>query len=433
MQPAARQGKRLDGVIAKPVQAARALVRVATTTPIRPPTIQIGRNVTPRGTIAARQSKSHPTTATNPNTPPRVAIVHDWLVGGGAELVVEQLHALFPDAPIYTSTTTATWRQRLDGKVRTSYLQWWPFSKLRKFLPVLRVWWFSHLDLRGYDLVISSSGAEAKGVRIPPQTLHINYCHAPTHYYWSRYDQYLAQPGFGPFDGLARFGLHLLVGPLRRWDHKAAQRPDYIIANSTHIKREIAKYYDRSATIITPPVDTERFHQQEPNTKRSGFLVSGRQTPYKRFDLAIAACTKLKLPLTVIGDGPDHRRLRKLAGPTITFLGKVSDTVLVEEFARAQALIFPGLDDFGISAVEALAAGTPVIAYKGGGALDYIVPGKTGIFFEEPNARSLVKALREFPKQTFDHAEIARHAERFGRKQFQRKMRLFIKKVSAES
>ena len=360
----------------------------------------------------------------------KVAIVHDWLIGGGAELVVEQLHKLFPDAPIYTSYCNRAWRKRLDGKVKTGILQIWPLSALRKYLPPLRIWWFSRLKLRGYDLVISSSGAEAKGIRVPATTVHINYCHAPTHYYWSRYNDYMEHPGFGIFNWLARFGLRVLVGPMRRWDYKAAQRPDYLIANSTHIKDEIQKYYDRSATVIYPPVNIDRFKALEATPKRHGFVIAGRQTPYKRFDLAVVACSKLGLPLTVIGNGPEHRRLRKLAGPTVTFFGKVSDEVLAEEFANAQAFLFPGLDDFGITPVEAMAAGTPVIAYKAGGALDYVMPGKTGLFFEEPTAQSLALALKQFSAQHFSKLAVSRSAESFSAQRFDQKMQLLVKKVT---
>ena len=377
--------------------------------------------MTPKTTAKSRAAPA--------DKPLKVAIVHDWLIGGGAELVVEQLHKLYPDAPIFTSCCTKQWRKRLGGKVHTGFLQWWPLRTLRKFLPVLRIWWFTHLDLHEFDLVISSSGAEAKGVHVPPSAVHINYCHAPTHYYWSRYNEYLEHPGFGMFDPLARTGLRLLVGPLRKWDYKAAQRPDYMIANSTHIKNEIQKYYDRSATVVFPPVAIGRFKRRAGNLKRRGFVVSGRQTPYKRFDLAVVACTKLELPLTVIGDGPDHRRLRKLAGKSVTFLGKVSDDVLEEEFANARALIFPGVDDFGITPVEAMAAGTPVIAYKAGGALDYVIPGKTGVFFEEHTARSLAQALRRFSPRQFNSGDITQSAERFSSQQFQKKMRAIIRNV----
>jgi glycosyltransferase involved in cell wall biosynthesis len=359
---------------------------------------------------------------------PKVAIVHDWLVGGGAELVVEQLHKLFPEAPIYTSYATREWRTRLDDKVHTGWLQ--PLGFMRRFIPILRIIWFTHLKLEGYDLVISSSGAEAKGIKVPEGTIHVNYCHAPTHYYWSRYNQYMKQPGFGPFDWLARLGLRLLVAPLRRWDYKAAQRPDYMIANSTHIKEEIKKYYDRSSVVIFPPVYMERFQKRE-NLKhtRKGFLVSGRQTPYKRFDLAIEACTKLDLPLTVIGNGPDHRRLRTMAGKSVTFLGRVSDEVLEEEFASVEALIFPGLDDFGVTAIEAMASGTPVIAYKAGGALDYIKPHRNGEFFEEPTADSLAAVLKGFDASRYSSPAIAVYAGRFSAEHFRRQMTTYLKNV----
>src|SRR5581483_12420726 len=174
----------------------------------------------------------------------KVVIVCDWIVGGGAERVVEQLHKMYPEAPVYTSYSSDEWRQKLDGKVITSYMQNWPLSKLRKFLPPLRALWFSRLNFDGYDLVISSSGAEAKAVKTKRKVesgkwqgpLHICYCHAPTHYYWSRYDDYLRNPGFGRLDFLARIGLKLLVGPMRRWDYKAAQRPDFVLANSNFTK-----------------------------------------------------------------------------------------------------------------------------------------------------------------------------------------------------
>lgn len=350
--------------------------------------------------------------------PLRVAIVHDWLIGGGAELVVEQLHKLYPDAPIYTSYCTSEWRKRLDNKVVTGWLQ--HLGKLRKFIPYLRIWWFTHLDLSEYDLVISSSGAEAKGVKVPKHVTHISYIHAPTHYYWSRYDEYMKRPGFGKLDWLARIGLKLLVSPLRHWDYTAAQRPDYLIANSAHIQRKIKQYYDRDAVVIHPPVYFDRFQKQaNRNINRQGFLVSGRQTPYKRFDLAIQACSELNLPLKVIGDGPDNARLRSLAGPTITFLGRLSDQDLEREFASAEALIFPGLDDFGITPVEALAAGTPVIAYRGGGALDYVIPGKTGEFFTEQTTDSLKAALETFNPAMYNQSDLLETAQTFSSEAFQ--------------
>jgi glycosyltransferase involved in cell wall biosynthesis len=359
--------------------------------------------------------------ATNLN----VAIVHDWLIGGGAELVVEQLHKLYPEAPIYTSYATEEWKKRLDDMVVTGWLQ--HFGKIRKFIPFLRIWWFTHLDLSAYDIVISSSGAEAKGIKVPKTTLHINYCHAPTHYYWSRYDEYILHPGFGPFDGLARLGLKLLVGPLKKWDYAAAQRPDYIIANSTHIQSEIQKYYGRDSIIIFPPVYMERFTKPvNRNQNRSGYIISGRQTPYKRFDLAVEACSRLGLPLTVIGNGPDHSRLQGIAGPSIKFVGRLSDTDLEHLFASSHALLFPGVDDFGITPVEAMASSTPVIAFKAGGALDYVVPGVTGEYFTPQTAEALAAALITFKPSLYNPTIIAESVQRFSSETFRRKFKNYV-------
>ncbi|HET6863916.1 MAG TPA: glycosyltransferase [Candidatus Saccharimonadales bacterium] len=358
----------------------------------------------------------------------KVAIVHDWFVGGGAERVVEQLHKMYPKAPIYTSYCSPEWRERLKGaEITTSYMQHWPFSKLRKFLPPLRAIWFSRLDLSDYDLVISSSGAEAKAIKVSAPSVHINYCHAPTHYYWSRYEEYMKSPGFGKLDWLARIGLKLLLGPMRRWADKAAQRPTYMIANSNYTKEQIIKYYGRDSVVIHPPVDVLRFagRAEEP---RRGFVTAGRQTPYKRIDLAVQACTKLNLPLVVIGNGPDNRRLQRLAGKSITFLTGKTDEELTHYFQTSLAFIFPGLDDFGITAVEAMAAGTPVIAYKAGGALDYVQPGKTGEFFGEQTADSLSAALKKFSSDKFNHAQIQKAAAKYSPESFCSALEKFVQK-----
>jgi glycosyltransferase involved in cell wall biosynthesis len=354
----------------------------------------------------------------------KVAIVHDWLVGGGAERVVYELHKMFPEAPIYTSYCTPEWRKRMDGKVITGWLQ--HFGRVRKFIPVLRIWWFTQLKLNGYDLVISSSGAEAKGIKVPEGTVHINYCHAPTHYYWSRYDEYMRHPGFGAFDWLARIGLRLLVGPLRKWDYQAAQRPDYMIANSTHIQAEIKKYYGREAVVIHPPVDINRFEKAKHSNKRHGFLAGGRLTPYKRNDLAVLACTKLNLPLTVYGDGPDRQRLQAMAGPSVTFTGFISDEAVAELFASSEAFIFSLVDDFGVVGIESLAAGTPVVAYKAGGALDYVVEGKTGTLFAEQTADSLVEALKKFDSQKYNAKYITTFSHQFSSEHFTHQVKEYI-------
>ena len=362
----------------------------------------------------------------------KVAIVCDWLTGiGGAERVVLELHKLYPDAPIYTSQYDPgkiDWFK--DADVRTTWLQRLPKS-LKKFLPLLRAWTFSRLDLSEYDLVLSSSGAEAKGVKTGPKTTHICYCHSPTHYYWIRPDEYLKNPGFPRgFNWLARLGLKFLLDSLKRWDRQAAKRPDVMIANSTHTQAMIQKYYRRDSTVVFPPVDTERFKIRGKAELRHGFVVAGRQTPYKRIDLAVQACNELKVPLIVIGTGPEHKRLEKMAERNVTFLTNVSDIEIINHFQTALGFIFPGKDDFGIVAVEALAAGTPVIAYQRGGALDYITP-KTGVFFGKQNVASLVKALEAAQAKSFNYEAIAEYANQYSVLNFSRNIKTVVKESLA--
>ena len=361
----------------------------------------------------------------------KIAIVCDWLTGtGGAERVVLEMHKLLPDAPIYTSQYDRNpetwyndaWFQQAD--VRTTWLQKLP-TKFKKFLPVLRAYSFSRLDLSDYDLVLVSSGAEAKAVKVGPNTKLIWYCHAPTHYYWSRYNDYMQHPGFGALNWLARIGLFTLVGPLRKWDYQAAQRPAVIIANSAHTQSEIKKYYGRDSMIIFPPVDTARFapvvgNQTGNNTEpvRFGFVAAGRQTPYKMISLAVEACSRLRLPLTVIGNGPEHNQLTALAGPSVRFLTHVTDAEMAHNFQMAAAFIFPGIDDFGIVAVEAMGAGTPIIAYQAGGALDYVQPGVTGEFFADQTVDSLCTVLSQFDTTRYDSKQIRQAAEKYGSDQF---------------
>lgn len=353
----------------------------------------------------------------------KVAIVCDWLTGiGGAERVTRELHNMYPDAPIYTSQydpKKINWFE--DADIRTGWLQRLPKS-LKKFLPVLRAFYFSHLDLSEYDLVISSTGSEAKAVKTRKDAMHICYCHAPTHYYWSRYNEYMENPGFGKLNFLARIGLKLLVAPMRRWDRNAAKNPNVMIANSTHIQAQIKRYYKRDSTVVFPPVDISRFKQTGKPDTRHGYVIAGRQTPYKRFDLAVAACTELKVPLIVIGNGPEHKTLEKMAGRNVTFLTNVSDTDMVNHFATALGFIFPGVDDFGIVAVEALAAGTPLIAFNKGGTQDYVT-SKTGVTFDKQTVKSLVAALESFNPNRYDPAVIAEFAQQFSTSAFTKGIR----------
>jgi glycosyltransferase involved in cell wall biosynthesis len=350
----------------------------------------------------------------------RVAIIHDWLVGGGAEKVVLELHRMFPDAPIYTSYSTDEWREKLDGKVVTGWLQ--HFGKLRKFMVLGRIWWFGSLKLDDYDLVITSSGnGEAFGVKTRSDTLHVNYCHSPTHYYWRHYDQYMKSPGFGVFDPLARLGLKILVGPLRKWDYKAAQRADVMMANSTHIQADIKKYYDRDSVVVHPPVDTDRFADVA-DQPRTGFVTMGRLATMKRVDLVVDACTQLNVPLKVIGRGPDYANLVKRAGPDVTFMTDVSDEQMPAQLASAEAFVFASFEDFGIAPIEAMATGTPVIAYKAGGALDYVVPGKTGEFFSEQSVESLKLVLQNFNPSKYNPNDIKSAAQAFSVEEFHKNL-----------
>ncbi|HEX5797344.1 MAG TPA: glycosyltransferase [Candidatus Saccharimonadales bacterium] len=362
---------------------------------------------------------------------PKIAIVCDWLLKGGAENVVYELHTMYPEAPVYTSYCSKEWRAKLfPAKVYTGYLQYWPFSMLRKFVPFLRNMWFSRLKLRGYDVVISVTGAEAKAVNVAGGR-HISLVNAPTHYYWSRYQEYLHNPGFGVFNGLARLGLKLLVKPMRRWDYRAAQMPDVLVANSTHTQKQIKKYYGRESMVIHPPVEIEKFKSSaKPRGKRSGLVIVGRQTPYKRIDLAVAACSELKLPLTVIGTGPEHSRLRRMAGASVKFSDNVgSSEELAGIIGAAEGFIFPGIDDFGIAAVEALSAGTPVIAFRGGGAMDYIKPGRNGQFFYPQTVSALIKALKNFNPDKYTQGDIKKSANNFSIEAFRSKISKLVEDI----
>jgi len=349
----------------------------------------------------------------------KVAIVHDWLTNlGGAERVVFELHQLFPKAPIYTSVyDKAALPMFENADVRTTYLQRFPFKHKQQLYASFRPRAFKKLDLSEYDLVISSSSAESKQVRVKDGAIHVCYCHTPIRYYWSNYTEYIANPGMGVLNPLVRYILPVMVPFLRRSDYKAAQRVTAFVANSNEVKNRIKKYYDRDSVIISPPVDVERFVPSG-KTERSGFIIAGRQTSYKRVDLAVEACTQLGLNLTVVGSGAENARLRRLAGPTVKFLSNVRDSEMPALFHKAEAFIFPTLEDFGIVPVEAMAAGLPVIAFGKGGALDYVIEGKTGTFFNEQTVSSLSKSLKKFNRSKYDQSEIIAHARQFSNERF---------------
>ena len=344
----------------------------------------------------------------------RVAIICDWLTNtGGAEKVVLALHHAYPEAPIYTSVfDPAGCPELADADIRTTYLQKLPkfLRNWHQLLPVFRDGAFRRLDLSGYDLVISSASAEAKAVIRQPDALHVCYCHTPTRYYWSHYHEYMQNPGFGILNPLIRLVMPSFVAIMRKLDLRAARGVDYFIANSTAVAERIKKYYQRNATVIHPPIQTQYFTEIPLSKERSGFIIVGRQVPYKRFDLAIKACNQLGLPLTVISNGgPEHERLKDLAGPTINFIN-ATDPEKALALSNAEAFLFPQEEDFGVVQVEPLAVGTPVIAYAKGGALDVVQDGKTGVLFKHQTVESLVDAIKRFKKMSFDHAKIREYS-----------------------
>ena len=358
----------------------------------------------------------------------KVAIVCDWLTNvGGAEKVLLAVHEMYPDAPIYTSQYNPKgidWFK--DADVRTGYLQHFP-SKIRRLIPMFRQKYFDKLDLSEYDLVISVTGAEAKSIKCGPNTTHICYCHVPTQYYWQMYDDYVKNPGFGLLNPIVRVFFKAFVKPLKKADFSAAQRPDYFVTISTYAADMIKKYYKREATVIAPPVEVNKFNVVKSTTK-DGYINFSRQVSWKRQDLAIKACMKAGKKLTLIGEGPEHESLVKLAGdsPLITFKNFMSTEDLAKELGHAKAFLFPSMEPFGIAPVEALAAGCPVIAFKEGGAVDYITDGKNGMLFEKQTADSLAKTIKEFEKKKFDRKYIENSAKEFDTDNFKKKLKKFI-------
>jgi glycosyltransferase involved in cell wall biosynthesis len=370
----------------------------------------------------------------------RVALVHDWLVTlGGADRVLLALHDLFPQAPVFTALhrPQALPRSFCDLDVRPSWLQNLPGAVRhhRLVVPLLPVA-FGSVDLRGYDLVISSSHACAHGVRVPSGVVHICYCHTPMRYAWDLQQEYLrALPP--PLRPAAR----AVWGGLRAWDRRAAARVDVYVANSRHVADRIRRHYGREAVVIYPPVDTDFFtpgDSRRPDRPGCGgpgsfYLVVSRLVPYKRVDLAVRAFSRLGRPLVVVGDGPERRRLEAMAGPTVRFAGEVSDEALREYYRGCRALVFAGEEDFGLVPVEAQACGRPVIALGRGGVRESVVDGVTGLLFSDPDPDALAAAVISSDGMAFDPRTIRAHAERFSRPRFLRQMIDLVEDVLGET
>jgi glycosyltransferase involved in cell wall biosynthesis len=353
----------------------------------------------------------------------RVAIVHDYLNQyGGAERVLEALHALYPEAPVFTSIYDpgAMPPSYRAWDIRTSWIQKLPGWRryFRHYMPLYPSV-FESFDLSGYDLILSSSSAFAKGVIPPPSSRHICYCHTPMRFAW-RTHAYVERERIR---GLPRLVLPIMLTYFRLWDVVTAARVDTFVANSRTVAARIRRYYGRDSIVISPPVELPPFR---PGIPDDFYLAGGRLIPYKRIDLAVRAFTALGLPLKVFGEGRDCPELEAIAGPNVEFLGYVSEECRRDLLARCRAFIFPGEEDFGITPLEAMAAGRPVIAYAGGGALETVVDGVTGRFFNEPTAAALAAAVAQSKRDAYDPATIRRHAEGFGADVFLERMRALI-------
>jgi glycosyltransferase involved in cell wall biosynthesis len=365
---------------------------------------------------------------------PKIAIVCEFLtVMGGAEQVVYGLHEAFPDAPIYTGIydPERTLPKLKKLNIRTSWLQKFPkpLRKMYKLFPVLQVWAFRNLDLSDFDIIITSSYLNANQIRkTRPDQIIISYCHTPARYYWSHYNEYRKEPGYGKLDPLIRLLIPIFVPHQRKLDYQAAQKVDVFIANSSETQKRIKKYYGRSSTVIHPFADIDRFTPAR--TRGDYYMTMGRQLPYKRYDLVVAACTKLGLPLKVFGNGPAHSQLVNLAGPTVQFytdrFGDASDAELENALNSAKGWVYAAEEDFGIVQVEALAAGAPVITYGKAGALDIVQDGESGVLFHEQTVDAVADAIIKAEKIAFLPGTLRRKAKRFDKGLFITKIRKVV-------
>ncbi len=360
----------------------------------------------------------------------KVALVHDWLNQmGGAERVLLTLKKVYPDAPIFTSIYGPDLVD--DGfraaDVRTSVMQKLPgvLNRHRWYLPVFPVI-FDRMRLDGFDVVISNASAFCKAVRLSPTSLHICYCLTPTRFVWNP-SEYLARENMSI--GL-RVALVPVLSALRRWDRGMAKRVDRFVTISKSISARVKQLYGRDSEIIYPPVDTDSFSPS--NEVEDYYLVVSRLAPYKRIDLAVSACTRLNARLKVIGAGRDRPALESIAGPTVEFEGRADDETVKHHLARCKALIFPGEEDFGIVPLEAQASGRPVIAYGAGGALETVIPGRTGEFFTTATVESLAAALRDFDHTRYSRIDMTTNAKCFAEPVFIEKLANYVRDAYAQ-
>lgn len=357
--------------------------------------------------------------------PLKVALVHDYLVqDGGAERVLASFQEIFPDAPTFVliydpNRSHAQFRGR---KIHTSFLEKLPLSHraYQWYLPLMPMA-VEHLDLTGFDVIISSSSSFAKGVIVSPESLHICYCHTPTRFLWQERLCYLNDL---PQPRLMRILLLPLLHKLRQWDRLASERPDIMITNSITSRERIKRYYGREADVIYPPADTSQIKIADGPGKF--WLSGGRLVGYKRFDLVVKAFAKLNMPLKVFGIGPEIKKLKKLAGPKTEFLGQVSDQQKIELYRSSIGFISPQIEDFGITIIEAMSAGRPVITYGKGGGKETVIDGVTGIHLEAQAWEDIGDAIIRFDPSRFDPKAIRAHAEGFSNHRFKDAMRTYI-------
>ena len=361
----------------------------------------------------------------------KIAIAHDWLTNmGGAEKVVINFKQIYEEAPIYTISYND---KNLDKElrnidVRTSFIQKFPKGnkKHQMYLPFMPTAW-EQFDFNDYDVVLSSSSSCAKGIITSPDTVHICYCHSPMRYAWEFYNEYMERENLGK---LKKLLIKYIMNYIRIWDRASADRVDYYIANSKNVAKRIYKHYGIEADVIHPPVKGSYFNISD--IDEDYFLIVSRLVPYKRVDLAVEVFNELGLPLVVIGGGSQLEYLKSIAKPNVKIMGRQSDEVIKEHYAKCRAFIFPGEEDFGITPLEAQASGRPVIAYGKGGALETVLEGKTGIFFEEQSKESLKDAISKFNNMTWNKQEIRSHALTFDEEIFKEKIRNYVLEKSIE-